>query len=247
LYIIFNILLIEIIVIYYLNIIRESGALVKIFSSIIIVTSVYTVYPAWNITGSFESLSAIIFLLIINYVLKNNFSYKILLLLSILLILTSEKYLPFLIVMPFIIKLDNAIYNLKYAFIYSFIIIISYVMMRYALSVPILVGTQTDAIHSSFDLYRFCSHFLKALFELFGFSTGPKYLTGFEVVDWAPISHLLQDRIYARGLLINCILLFFTMYILIYKIFDRKSSYFGLLLALLALTAAASITFRSFK
>jgi hypothetical protein len=70
LYILYNILLINIIVFYFIKIIFNSSAAIKVFSSLIIVSSVFVVYSAWNITGSFESLSAIFFLIIINSIIN---------------------------------------------------------------------------------------------------------------------------------------------------------------------------------
>ena len=243
LYILYNILLINIIVFYFIKIIFNSSAAIKVFSSLIIVSSVFVVYSAWNITGSFESLSAIFFLIIINSII-NKTNTRYIMILSFLLIMTSEKYLPFLILLPFF-TINKYYYNkILTSIIYSIGILCLYALIRSLLGLPFIVGTQTDVIQNSFDFYRFLTHLLKSFLELFGFSTGPRYLTGFEIIDWIPISQALNNPIYARGLYLNIIFLFFSLLLFIDQLIYKRTRYIIFLIIVLCAASAASVTFR---
>ena len=83
---------------------QNLNLLIKVLIVSIAVTSKFFVYHFWNITGSFEILSLIIFVIILNFVLRSqkntNFNGVFLVLFSIVLIFTNERYLPFILFIP---------------------------------------------------------------------------------------------------------------------------------------------------
>lgn len=217
--------------------------------SLILGSSKFLVYSVWNITGSFETLSAIIFLLIVFLIYNVNISAKkTLVFLALLLILTSEKYLPFLLALPIVYYYNRSPQNIFKSIIvgikYSLAILVAYFAFRYFSGIPLLVGTQTDNISESFSALRFFSHVLKSYLEIFGFSLGPKYLTGFEFVDWVPFNVLINDSIYIWGFFISVSLFIISLYYFLFKFYIKRKAVFVFNLIGFLLILAASITFR---
>jgi hypothetical protein len=107
----------------FLQFIKEQSVVVCIMLSLVLVTSKLLIYPVWNITGSFETLAAILFLLIVLTTFSDVSSKNRLIILSLMLICTSERYLPFLVALPVIYHYKNSQnnfitsiwYGLKYA------------------------------------------------------------------------------------------------------------------------------------
>jgi len=244
LYIAYNIFLIQIIIYYFLRIIYFGGLLLLLAFTFIIGTSKFVVYPIWNITGSFESLSAIFFIIIMFETLRNKGNDLRITFLSIALILTSEKYLPFIIFLPFALQFENPSPKWFRAIFYSFLVLVLYALLRLSLGVPILVGTQTDSLVNSFSFNQFFLHISKSIIELLGFSSGPRYLTGFEFVDWVPFQQIYTNGIYFRGLMIGLVLSITTFYFFLYMSFFPDKKYAIKLASLISLMMAASITFR---
>jgi hypothetical protein len=210
-------------------------------------TSRFFTYSLWNITGSFESLALILFLIIIYLVINRSDNDRKslikIILLSIALILTNERYLPFLIILPLMSKsyfLNGIKFN---SFIkkimYSTLILLSFILLRLTLDVPVFVGTTTDNIAKSFSFERVISFYIKAIFEVSGFSSGPRYLTGFEFVHWVPINQwpsslliLTSASLLLTGLSLNYLL----------SIINKNN--LGLFLCFLIMLLSASVTFR---
>jgi hypothetical protein len=210
-------------------------------------TSRFFTYSLWNITGSFETVALILFLLIIYLVMNrpdnDRKSLIWIILLGISLIITNEQYLGFLIVLPLMSKsyfLNGINFN---SFIkkimYSTLILLSYILLRLSLHVPIFVGTQTDNIAESFSLERIIGYFIKAIFEVLGFSSGPKYLTGFEFVSWAPIATWSNSL-----LILTSVSLLLTGLCLNNLFSIVKKTNLSLLIAFFAMLLSASLTFR---
>jgi hypothetical protein len=214
--------------------------------SICIVASKFLVYSAWNITGSFETLAAILFVLTIYF----SYTKKLLPLtiFSVLLIITSERFLPFILVLPILYGYLNSNVSIFYITIkkipYSILVLLIYAGMRLLLDTPIIVGTQTDNISESFQLSTFLSHVFQSYSEIFGFSWGPLHLTGFKYADWVPFSALKDNTPFIFQYWLYVVLLIISLYIYLFTLFsvDRKSIF--LQLAIGSLICAASITFR---
>ena len=249
-YLLYNICLVLVLnYIFLLFIYEKTGLFVCLLISLVMVTSRFITYPIWNITGSFETLAAIIFLQIVFFVFSDiKASKKRLIFLALMLIFTSERYLPFLVALPIIYhyknSLDDFIVSILKVGKYSIAILMAYVCFRYSMGIPIFIGTTDDNILESFSGARFFSHVLKAYSEIFGFSVGPKYLTGFEFIDWVPFSVLLTNTLYICGFFISLFLCVVSLYYFIFKCYVIQKSTLGLNLICLVLIMAASVTFR---
>lgn len=249
-YIIYNILLVLALnYIFLLFVYKKTSLFVCLLITLVIVTSRLFNYSIWNITGSFETLAAIIFLSIVFFVLSGNKGHnKKLIFLSIMLIFTSERYLPFLVVLPIINRYlytnENFIVSLLNGAKYSVAILMAYFSFRYMMSIPIIVGTQTDNVAQSFSLTRFLTHVLKSYTEIFGFSVGPRYLTGFEFPDWVPFSALVANKIWSIGFFISILTLLLSIYYFFCKCFIKNKTTLVINLICLVLIMAASVTFR---
>lgn len=249
-YILFNIGLILIVnYIFLLFIYEKESLLVCLVLSLVLVSSKFFTYSVWNITGSFESLAAIFFLLIIFSIYSNGrVGGKTLVFLSLLLILTSERYLPFIVALPIIHYFNyseknfftSTLFKVKYAIA----IAITYFAFRYFSGIPLIVGTQTDNVVESFSGVQFLLHIAKSYSEIFGFSIGPKYLTGFEFVDWVPFNVLIKDSIYIRGFFLGLSLSAISLYYFLFKSCTKEKTIFLFNLIGFVLILAASITFR---
>lgn len=214
--------------------------------AICVATSKFFVYSAWNITGAFETLAAIFFLLTIYSCLSRR--WKHLIVFSTLLLLTSERFLPYLLVLPVLYSYVNGNLSLPIAILkrmpYCAIVLLAYAGLRLALGAPVIVGTQTDNISESFALPLFLTHVVQSFSEVFGFSWGPLYLTGFKYADWVPYSALLDNGPFIFQYWVFVTLLFLSTYSYLFSLFstDKKSTL--LQLAILSLICAASVTFR---
>jgi hypothetical protein len=247
-YIAYNIALMAISAgLFFMIISKYLNNLGRYFILLTFLTSRFFTYSLWNITGSFETVALILFLLIIYLVMNrpdnDRKSLICIILLGISLILTNERYLGFLIVLPLMAKdyfLNGIYFNsfIKKIICLTFILL-SYILLRLSLHVPIFVGTQTDNIAESFSLERIIGYFIKAIFEVLGFSSGPKYLTGFEFVSWAPIATWPNSL-----LIVTSVSIFLTALSLnnLFSIIKRNN--LGLFVALFAMLLSASITFR---
>ncbi len=249
-YVLYNICLVLILIYVFLLFFYDKASLLAcLMLSLILGSSKFLVYSVWNITGSFETLSAIIFLLIVFLIYNVNISAKkTVAFLALLLILTSEKYLPFLLTLPIIYHYNRSPKNFFESIIfgikYSVTILVAYFAFRYFSGIPLIIGTETDNISESFSAIRFFSHVLKSYLEILGFSPGPKYLTGFEFVDWAPFNVLINDSIYIWGFFISLSLLVASLYYFLFKsYFKIKAAFTFNLIGFLSILAA-SITFR---
>jgi len=243
LYILFNIFLVLIINWIFLLIIKDRLNLVQavLFSSIL-VTSKFLNYSLWNITGSFESLALIFFLLI--FFILINFKERVYLLysLSALLIMTSERYLPFVVSIPvlhyFLYTKNNVFLDLKKGLGWSVFILLLYLSFRTFFKQPLLVGTGTDQILTSFNPSIFIQHFIKSIADIMGFSVGPRYLTGSELplhLNYSAWSKHTKSFLNYQiiSVLLSIILLNFN---------ERKVKVAGI--ALLLMSLASSVTFR---
>jgi hypothetical protein len=243
LYILFNIILISIFCLLVVKVSSRntSNFTISILSGSAIMTSVFCLYPAWNMTGSFEILAAILFFSLL--IVQLDFKEKKLLIyiLSIFVVFTSERFLPAVIFLNFIMgdRIKDKIYN-------SAFIVTIFIGTRVALDIPFLVGTQTDNIKNSFDISRFMYFNVQSIFEIFGFSFGPKYLTGFE----PPLNSSIIDIYNNKRIFKTLVFIFigFVLNILIVKklFFGSKSKnlIFTYLLLAMIFIAAASVTFR---
>ena len=249
-YIIFNICLVLLANhIFLLFFVQEKKLLTCIFLSLILVSTKFYLYTIWNITGSFEGVAIILFLLIVRTLFSNVETLgKRLIFLSLLLILTSERYLPFITLLPVLAywkKSDKVMFwSVLLKAKYSAVILSCYFAFRYLVGMPLIVGTQTDDVIESFSITRVFFHVIRSYSEIFGFSIGPKYLTGFEFVDWVPFNVLINDPIYIYGFIIGLLLLIFSFYYYIFKSFVGNKSVFLLNFIGFILIMAASITFR---
>lgn len=248
-YVLYNIILVVALNYVFLLCLKEAGFVVSAVLSLVLVTSKLFTYSVWNITGSFETLAAVFFLLIVYYVFSTrNVSRSKLVFLGLLLIFTSERYLPFLVALPVIYRYVNAkeklILSIWRGAKYSLVIVMAYFMFRYSCGVPIIVGTQTDNVVESFSVIRFISNGIKAYLEMFGFSLGPTYLTGFEPATWVPFDALMNDVVFIQGFVLGVLLFVVSLYLFIFKCFVSKNDVIGLNIIGLLLIMAASITFR---
>ena len=220
-----------------------------IFLSVVLVSSKLLTYSIWNITGSFESLAVIVFLSIAFLMLsKSSRAKKYIIALALVLILISERYLPFLVALPVLYYYNHSQKNIFSSFFsgvkYSMVILVAYCFFRYLLDIPIIVGTQTDNIVESFSVIKFLSHIFKSYMEIFGLSTGPRYLTGFELVGWVPIDVLIKNTVYIFGFLISASLFFISIFYFFFKCYIKNKALFTFNLISLFLIMAASVTFR---
>lgn len=249
-YVLYNICLVLVLNYIFLLFIHEKASLfVCVLLSLVLVTSKYFTYPIWNITGSFETLAAIIFLLIVFFSFSDiKSSKKLIAVLALLLIFTNERYLPFVAALPIIYHYknsqDNFIVSIWAGIKYSIAISIAYLAFRYASGVPLIVGTQTDNVVDSFSATTFFYHIFQAYLEIFGFSIGPRYLTGFEFASWVPFDALINNSIYIRGLFISLFLLVVSVYYFAFKCYINQKAVLGFNLICLLLIMAGSITFR---
>jgi hypothetical protein len=242
-YILFNIFLVLIINWIFLLIIKDRLNFVQavLFSSIL-VTSKFLNFSLWTIQGSFESL-ALIFFILIFYVLIN-FKDRLYLLsiLGCLLIMASERYLPFVASIPvlhyFIHSQENLFISTIKVSKWSILIILMYVSLRFSLKQPLLVGTQTDNILSSFNPSIFLDHFTKSIGEILGFSVGPRYLTGSELP--LHLNYSAWDK-YTKSFL-NYQIISVLLSIGLLNFNERKVKVAGI--ALLLMSLASSVTFR---
>ena len=114
-YLFYNICLILIINhVFLLFIYKKSSLFLCILLTLVLVTSKFLMYSIWNITGSFETLAAIFFLLTVYFLFNPPKSPQIIIpIFGLMLILTSERYLPFLVALPpiyfYIIEKNNFI------------------------------------------------------------------------------------------------------------------------------------------
>jgi hypothetical protein len=247
-YVFYNICLVMILNYIFLQFIKEQSVVVCIMLSLVLVTSKLLIYPVWNITGSFETLAAILFLLIVLTTFSDVSSKNRLTILSFMLICTSERYLPFLVALPVIYHYknsqDNFITSIWYGLKYAAVILLAYFVFRYSFGVPLIVGTQTDNVIESFSGIRVFTNTIKAYVEIFGFSDGPMYLTGFEFVDWVPFGVLRKNSLYINGLYISSLLFVVSLYYFVFKCYFFKKETFLYNIISLILIIAASITFR---
>lgn len=249
-YLIYNIFLVlGLNYIFLLFVYEKTGLFVCLLISLVIVTSRFFNYSVWNITGSFETLAAIIFLRIVFFVVSDNkASNKKLIFLALMLIFTSERYLPFLVVLPIIYLYlhshDNFIQSLLKGVKYSVAILIAYFSFRYMLSIPLIVGTQTDNVADSFSATRFIIHVLKSYSEIFYFSVGPRHETGFEFVNWVPFNALVANKVYIIGFILSVFIFVISLYYFFFKCFILKKTTLVINLISLLLIMAASVTFR---
>lgn len=221
----------------------------RLLIMLVFLTSRFFTYSLWNITGSFESLALILFLIIIYLVINRSDNDRKslikIILLSIALILTNERYLPFLIILPFLSMSKSYFLNgIKFnSFIkkimYSTLILLSFILLRLSLDVPFFVGTQTDNIAKSFSFEGVISFYIKAIFEVSGFSSGPRYLTGFEFVSWVPINQWPSSL-----LILTSVSLLLTSLSLNYLLSIINKNNLGLFLCFLIILLSASVTFR---
>lgn len=250
LYILFNIGLVLIVNnIFLLFVYEKENLLVCLMLSLMLVSTKFFTYSVWNITGSFEGLAAILFLLIVLSIFSSDgASGKNLVFLSLLLILTSERYLPFIAFLPVLVYWKKSEKNFLVSVLlktqYAVAILFGYFFLRYFLDMPLIVGTQTDNVIESFSVAKVLFHIVESYSEIFGFSIGPKYLTGFEFVDWVPFNVLINDSIYIRGFFIGLSLSAVSLYYFLFKSFIKNKSVFLFNLIGFILIMAASITFR---
>ena len=183
----------------------------------------------------------ILFLLIV-YLLNVRGSHLRVSFLCILLILTSERYLPFIVFLPFLYNYfhtkNSLTSSLKDSIKYVFLILLLYYLFRLSINVPFIVGTNIDDVSKSFYPPLFIKNLIKATLEIFGFSPGPKYLTGIELPVWLDFSD--WDFGLKKIYLWQTFIALLSIYMINYKNKIAKGYYFSVLLLL----AASSITFR---
>lgn len=231
---------------------KKQSLFVCILITLVIVTSRLFNYSIWNITGSFETLAAIIFLLIVFFLVEfandKKTSIKRLIFLGLMLIFTSERYLPFLVMLPVLyhyLNSNESFYKSIFkGAIYSVAILMIYLIFRKLMQVPFVVGTQTDDISTSFSVLRFCEHILRAYLEIFSFTLGPRYLTGFEFPVWVPFNALVANKVWIIGFFISIFILLLSVYYFFFKCFIKEKTTLVINLISLGLVMAASITFR---
>ena len=244
LYILYNILLVTISIFMTLLIVKQFkdiNATLCLLFALSISLSKFFVYSIWNIAGSFETLALILFLLIV-YLLNVRGSHLRVSFLCILLILTSERYLPFIVFLPFLYNYfhtkNSLTSSLKDSIKYVFLILLLYYLFRLSINVPFIVGTNIDDVSKSFYPPLFIKNLIKATLEIFGFSPGPKYLTGIELPVWLDFSD--WDFGLKKIYLWQTFIALLSIYMINYKNKIAKGYYFSVLLLL----AASSITFR---
>jgi hypothetical protein len=251
LYVYYNIFLVTLLAIAILFVLHkihggEISWVAYIAISAAFITSKFLIYSIWNITGSFETLASLFFVTVIHYLFLPN--KKRLIFFSICLLLTSERFLPFIFIVPILYFYLNNNENLfkitLKRIILPLAILMGYASMRFALGLPIIVGTQTDNIAQSFSFNAFSIHILQSYIEIFGFSSGPAYLTGFKFADWVPFTALVDNKPYFSQLVIFSILFVVSLYAFIFCIFSTKKKEIALNIIALSVIAAASITFR---
>jgi hypothetical protein len=245
LYILYNILLVTFSIFISLLIVKQFkdiNATLCLLFALSISLSKFFVYSIWNIAGSFETLALILFLLIV-YLLNVRGSHLRISFLCLLLILTSERYLPFIVFIPFFYNYfhtkNSLTSSLKDSIKYAFLILLLYFLFRLSINVPLIVGTNIDDVSKSFYPPLFIKNLIKATLEIFGFSPGPKYLTGIELPIWLDFSDwdFGLKKIYLWQTFIALLSIYLS---LIIKNKVAKVYYFSVLLLL----AASSITFR---
>ena len=242
-YILYNIFLLLLIVLIIIKFINIDNYFFTLIISFVVISSKFFVYSIWNITGSFESLSNIFFLLTISHIFsRQKLSFNHFFLILTLLLFTNERYLPFILLSPFLYFYFgykySLILSLKKSVIPFSILMILFILPRHYFGIPFFVGSQTDVITSSFDLMRFFSHLKISITELLGFSNNPRHLTGFEFPWWISFSEWDQKIkiIYFIQLVIMLLSLTFVN-------FGRKYNHFFIII-ILSIIIAASITFR---
>jgi hypothetical protein len=122
---------------------------------------------------------------------------------------------------------------------YSTLILLSFILLRLTLDLPVFVGTEIDNIAKSFSFERVISFYIKAIFEVLGFSSGPRYLTGFEFVHWVPINQWPSSL-----LILTSVSLLLTGLSLNYLLSIINKNNLGLFLCFLIMLLSASVTFR---
>lgn len=248
-YIVFNLVLNMICIAIVFDLIQNQSVVIKALTGLVICSSKYVIYSIWNITGSFEALSAILFLLTFRRIMRGQGDF-LFVALSVLLILTSEKFLPYVVISPIIYSIVNrkSAAGLFRSFAYSIVVILSYVALRKFLSVPIFVATESRVMFDSFVLREHLYRYVLSLLELFGLSVGPKHLTGFEIPDWVTISQLASNSKFVAQFTFFSILAIFS-----YSVFlisacltnrRRMASIFVMFLMLLPVSMAHRIELR---
>ena len=248
-YLIVNWLLILGLCIYLFIMIRQVGPNSLAFiAALAIVTSRFMIYPAWNITGSFEILASLFFLRSLQIILSGEKKSIELAIFATLMIFTAERTLPVVASLPFFyLYLRQQKIIPSPAFVartagMGVLIMISYLAMRAALELPMIVGTNTDPVMTTFEIGRFLNHMRLGLLETFGTSLGPVYLTGFQLATWVPFEQQSQgdQLIYAASLTLVAL---GGLVVLVRTLIAPRPSlvFIGLILATVA---AASVTFR---
>lgn len=242
LYVLYNILLLLIVNYFMLLCLHKQLNLLScIFLSLTLVTSKFFVYSIWNITGSFESLALILFLATLRALLLKKHYLKIIVL-STALILTSERYLPFVVILPilyaFQLRNGNIWDSVKAKLQYTILIVGVYFILRTFLDVPVIVGTQVDNVVSSFSISHFSKHFFESVLHTLGYINGPRYLTGLEYPYWLNFNSWGNTS--KKILYVQLITVFLAVCLIRFKTIQSKTLYF----VFFAMIAAASITFR---
>lgn len=226
---------------------QDLNILIKVLIAAIAVTSKFFVYHFWNILGSFEIFSLIIFIFILKIVSnssKNHHSNNLFLVLfSIILILTNERFLLCILFLPFVKCTfhQKPFYSelLKInSYIVSTAILGFYILIRTLLEIPIFVGTQTSDIVKDFNFQLFLYHFISSFFEVFGFSTLPTYLSGYKEFFNIPFSQWKNSYIWMN-------FIFFLIFLFnIYIAFFSRKKIISYLIFLFLILVSASVTFR---
>lgn len=226
---------------------QDLNFLINIFITTIAITSKFFVYHFWNITGSFETLSLIIFIVILKLIFHSDQNQKssrlLLVLFLIILIFTNERYLPLILFIPFaqsaiLEKNFFSVFQKTRPWIVSLSLLGFYILMRMFLGIPIFVGTQTSNIVEDFNLSIFLYHFMCSFFEVFGFSTLPTYLSGYKEFFNMPFSQWKNSYFYLH--FIFAILFVFNLYVIIF--YRKKIAPYLVFLFLIIISA--SVTFR---
>ena len=246
LWILYNILLLSFACYLFIKLLEKRIAIFPLLLLLLLfIFSKFITYACWNLTGSFEALGLVLFLSILSVFGMENLKLRsyLFIFLSLALILTSERYLPFVVLVPLLLYLSDSLIRRKQFFTYvaiSCTVVVAYLFMRYMLSVPLIVGTQTDNVLESFNFARLCFHFAKALGEMFGFNFGPTYLTGYEFPLWVPVGQWSRGAHSMLGLSVLAVISNLWLY---FKAATKAKSYY-LNAALIVLAFAASVTFR---
>jgi len=248
-YVLYNIVISSVLVfLFLLFFYKKSGILKCSTLALVLISSKFLIYSIWNITGSFEGLSAILFLAVLLLLYRGCQAPWKLGALVIVLLLTNERYLPFCIVVPFFYICSTSGYRNLSCFVkavgYSVLLVAIYVSMHYVLNMPVIVGTQTDNVLHSFEFSRFIQHIFASYAELFGFSIGPRYLTGLDLITWVAPKDLLGNPQYVLSLFLSFILFCFCFYYWVFKNYIIDRAVLGFNCVCFLMVAAASITFR---